>query len=290
MSTPGYRPGDQLQHLVRAGQRALEEAGFENARLDADVLLMHLLGIDRVGLYLAYPDPPEPDIPARYWHLIERRLSGEPVAYIIGRREFMGHDFYVDRRVLIPRPETERLVEWAVQQLNELPGPRTIVDVGTGSGAIAVSLACALERPDIRILASDVSEDALEVARRNGERLAPGRVEFIQGSLLSWCREPLDLVLANLPYLRPDQAHAGIAWEPTMALYTGSDGLELYEELLPQARDTLRDGGSIAFEIDPAQADRASALTALVFPGARLRVEPDLAGLERYVFIEGISI
>src|SRR5690606_29323111 len=247
-----------LRQLLHDGRQQLEQAGDETARLDAEVLLRHLLSIDRATLYARLPDPAPPDTVERYRDLIARRAAGEPVAYITGHREFMGLDFLVDRRVLIPRPETEYLVEWALAWLRERGGDRLVVDVGTGSGAIAVSLAAHADDPALRVVGSDRSLDALRVAAINRDRLAPGRVALVAGDLLSWCRPGIDLVLANLPYLRPDQAHAGIAWEPAVALYAGETGFGLYEQLLPQVAQRLRPRGAVGCEIDPSQ--RAIAL------------------------------
>lgn len=275
-----------LRQLLHDGRQQLEQAGDETARLDAEVLLRHLLSIDRATLYARLPDPAPPDTVERYRDLIARRAAGEPVAYITGHREFMGLDFLVDRRVLIPRPETEYLVEWALAWLRERGGDRLVVDVGTGSGAIAVSLAAHADDPALRVVGSDRSLDALRVAAINRDRLAPGRVALVAGDLLSWCRPGIDLVLANLPYLRPDQAHAGIAWEPAVALYAGETGFGLYEQLLPQVAQRLRTGGAVGCEIDPSQRAIAIATARAHFPTARITVRPDLAGLDRYLIIE----
>ncbi|ACZ39334.1 peptide chain release factor N(5)-glutamine methyltransferase [Sphaerobacter thermophilus] len=275
-----------LRQLLHDGRQQLEQAGDETARLDAEVLLRHLLSIDRATLYARLPDPAPPDTVERYRDLIARRAAGEPVAYITGHREFMGLDFLVDRRVLIPRPETEYLVEWALAWLRERGGDRLVVDVGTGSGAIAVSLAAHADDPALRVVGSDRSLDALRVAAINRDRLAPGRVALVAGDLLSWCRPGIDLVLANLPYLRPDQAHAGIAWEPAVALYAGETGFGLYEQLLPQVAQRLRPRGAVGCEIDPSQRAIALATARSHFPTARITVRPDLAGLDRYLIIE----
>lgn len=275
-----------LRQLLHDGRQQLEQAGDETARLDAEVLLRHLLSIDRATLYARLPDPAPPDTVERYRDLIARRAAGEPVAYITGHREFMGLDFLVDRRVLIPRPETEYLVEWALAWLRERGGDRLVVDVGTGSGAIAVSLAAHADDPALRVVGSDRSLDALRVAAINRDRLAPGRVALVAGDLLTWCRPVIDLVLANLPYLRRDQAHIGIAWEPAVALYAGETGFGLYEQLLPQVAARLRTGGAVGCEIDPSQRAIAIATARAHFPTARITVRPDLAGLDRYLIIE----
>lgn len=252
------------------------------------MLLIHALGIDRARLYARLADPVPAMTATDYEALLERRAAGEPVAYLTGVREFMGLAFLVDPRVLIPRPETERLVEWGLARLRGAGGPARVVDVGTGSGAIAVSLAC-LSAPagDGRLLITgcDLSGEALAVAAGNVERLAPGRVALVRADLLQWCRGPIDLILANLPYLRRDQLHPGIAREPTAALVAEDAGFALYARLLPQAAALLTPGGSLGCEIDPAQRDRALALARQHFPAAQVRVEPDLAGQDRYLLL-----
>lgn len=248
---------------------------------------MHLLGIDRTDLYLAFPTLVNPEIERQFMALIERRSTGEPVAYITGQRGFMGLDFQVDRNVLIPRPETEWLVEWAMERIEHRSEPLTVVDVGTGSGAIAVSIAThAQARADIRVVASEYSGTAIQVAATNAARLAPGKVHLVRGDLLEWCSGPIDLLVANLPYLRDDQVHDSIAWEPPVALFAGRTGFDLYERLLHQASELLRPGGGAACEIDPAQRDHALHVAQSAFPAATVQVEPDLAGLDRYLVID----
>lgn len=277
-----------IRDLLREGQLRLTQAGGETPRLDAEVLLMDLLGIDRARLYLAYPDTALGEITARFREWIERRAAGEPVAYLTGHREFMGLDFLVDRRVLIPRPETEFLVEWALERLRtSATGRKLVVDIGTGSGAVAASLAHLVpDGVNPMIVGSDREREALDVAAMNRDRLAPGRVELVLGDLLEWCGDGIDLLLANLPYLRQDQAHAGLVWEPEVALYAGFDGLDLYRRLLPRAKELLRPDGALICEIDPAQAASTRELAQRHFPTARSRVEHDLAGFDRYLIID----
>ena len=277
-----------IRDLLREGQLRLARAGGDTPRLDAEVLLMDLLGIDRARLYLAYPDTVPGEIAGQFREWIERRAAGQPVAYLTGHREFMGLDFLVDRRVLIPRPVTEFLVEWALKRLQlDSSGRKLVVDLGTGSGAMAVSLAHLL--PDDvtpMIVGSDWNREALQVAAINRDRFAPGRVEFVRGDLLEWCEGGIDLLLANLPYLRQDQAHAGLAWEPEVALYAGVDGLDLYRRLLPRAKELLNPGGALVCEIDPAQAALMTELARRHFPVTHIRVERDLAGFDRYLIID----
>jgi len=272
--------------IIRAATERLRASHLDSPRLDAEVLLCHVLGIDRTELYRRLPLPL--DIPLdRFWELVERRARGEPVAYLTGHREFYGLDFLVTPATLIPRPETEYLVTWAAERLRLRRDRPRCVDVGTGCGAIVVALAVTLRTETSALLVgSDRSLAALRVARINRDRLAPGDVHLVCGDLLSWCRGPLDLVVANLPYLRWEQWHPGIAFEPPEALFAPDDGFGLYARLLPQAAMLLRPGGACILEIDPDQAERAVKTARIAFPTAHIAIEPDLAGLARYLTIE----
>lgn len=276
--------------MIHRAVARLHSAGIENPRLDADVLFMSVAGVDRVHLYLMLREPVAPSIASRYMNLVERRAAGEPAAYLTGIREFMGLEFVVDRRVLIPRPETEGLVERALSWLSSHPRASRIVDVGTGSGAIALSIAqLAPESSHPSIIASDVSSEALAVARINRARLGATSVQFVCGSLLDWSRQRFDMIVANLPYLREEQRHAGIAREPDMALYAEDGGFRLYSELLRQSVCRLAPRGIILSEIDPLQRDRATCDAQHAFPAAEIRVEPDLAGRDRYLIVESAA-
>ncbi len=279
-------PSTYRSLIVSAVDR-LSRAGFESARLDAEVLLMHVRGVDRTHLYLDLNTDAPSDVERQYDDLVDRRVDGEPIAYITGHREFMGIDFVVDSRVLIPRPETEGLVERALEWLARHPNATRVIDVGTGSGAIAVALDrfVRADRP-LTITASDLSGDALDVAQINVDRSSSRRVGLVRGDLLNWCRGPIDLVVANLPYLRDEQRHAGIAREPDLALYTARQGFALYAQMLPQARALLTQPGAVMCEIDPDQRDMAMTSAEEAFPAAKIQVEADLAGLDRYLIIE----
>jgi len=183
--------------LLRAATERLRAAGIESARLDAEVLLAHVFGIDRTELYRRLPEPVEAATEP-FWHLIERRAHGEPVAYLTGHREFYGLDFIVTPDTLIPRPETEFLVTWTVERLRSRRDHVRCVDVGTGCGAIVIAIAATLGPAHPALLVGcDRSFAALRVARLNRDRLAPGRVHLVCGDLLNWCRGPLDMVVAN---------------------------------------------------------------------------------------------
>jgi release factor glutamine methyltransferase len=279
-------PVTALALLRRASER-LRAANVDTPRLDAEVLIMHVLGVDRATLYRDLPHQVPPHLVSRVLKLVERRARGEPVAYLTGHREFYGLDFVVTPAVFVPRPETEFLVAWAAEWILRHPGAQVCIDVGTGCGAVVIALANRLGTGWRGVLVgSDVSVPALHVARVNRDRLAPGRVELVCGDLLDWCRGPLDLVTANLPYLRPEQAHSGLAFEPATALFTGESGFGLYRRLLCQAAERLRPGAGMICEIDPSQREVASTTARLLFPRARVEILLDLAGRHRYLAIQ----
>jgi len=283
--------GETIAAALDAATRRLGAAGIETPRLDAEVLLRHVLGVDRTALFLrlheALPSPER----ARFAVLLARRLGGEPVAYLTGVREFFGLPLTVAAGVLVPRPETEVLVEWALAWLAAHPGA-TVVDVGTGSGAIALALAANLPAGSAaRLVASDVSAAALAYARRNRARLGLGdRVALVRGDLLSWCSGPVDLLLANPPYLRSEQVAGNpeLRAEPEIALLGGGgNGLDLLRRLIADAPRVLAPGGAVGLEIDPSQAAIVRDLVAQTFPRARVEILRDLAGLERHVVATG---
>lgn len=269
---------------VRArGLAALRAAGVASPALDADVLLAHVAGVGKETL-VAHPEAVlPPDAERRYDELISRRARGEPVAYLRGYKEFHGVTLGVDPRVLVPRPETEVLVD-AVRAF-AAGRSLTVVDVGTGSGAIAIALA--RSEPALRILATDLSADALAVARDNAAANGvAARITFFQGDLLAPVAEPVDCVAANLPYLRADALddlsgdRAALAFEPRLATLSGPDGLDLIRRAAADLQRVLRPGGAAFFECDPPQ---VVALVRLLAPLGRTRVIPDLTGAGRVV-------
>ena len=270
---------------------------MDTPRLDAEVLLRHLLGIDRTALFLRYHDPVPDEVAVAMDALVVRRLAGVPVAYLVGEREFLGLPFQVVPDVLVPRPETELLVEWAADWLGAAGrDAATVIDVGTGSGAIALGLAhLAPVTWSGTLVAVDVSAAALTVAAGNAARLATetgdarlARIQFRQSDLLGAVMEPLDLILANLPYLVPGQVddNAELAAEPRLALVGGEDGLDLIRRLIDDAPRLLTTNGAMALELDPSQADTVAGLLRAREPSARVTIHRDLAGLARFVTLE----
>lgn len=264
--------------------RTLFEPVSDSASLDAHVLLAAALGVERAHL-LGYPEQPLTDAQKqRFDDWVARRAAGEPVAYILGRRGFYDLDFEVTPDVLIPRPETELLLEQALAFAAGKPG-LTAVDVGTGSGALAVTLAA--HAPGAMVYAVDISPAALAVARRNVVRNGVAeRVTFLQGDLL----QPLidwglhvDLVMANLPYIASDEARAldVSRYEPMLALDGGPDGLDLVRRLLAQLPDAANAGALVLLEIGAGQGAATLALT-----GGRGTLHQDYAGLDRIVALQ----
>lgn len=266
-------------------QGRFTERGLPTARLDAEVLLAHTVKRDRVGLYTHFDQPLSPEELTAYRELIKRRLAGEPVAYLVGRREFRSLDLEVDARVLIPRPDTETLVEVALGLLPPLGGERSphIVDVGTGSGAIAIAIAVA--RPDATVEAVDRSPDAVAVARKNAAQHAPS-VSIHEGDLLAPIKaEVIDLIVSNPPYIPTaeiDGLQIEVRREPRLALDGGADGLVIVRRLIGDAAQRLRSGGALAIEIGAGQAAATEALFAEAGFGERAR-HKDLGGIERVV-------
>ena len=277
----------RLRDLMVRGVAALRHGGIETPELDAALLLGHLLGLDRAALYAHLLDAAPSDVSAAFDALIARRLHRESVAYLTGTKEFMGLTFAVGPSVLVPRPETELLVEWALRRTAARAGITRGVDVGTGSGAIAVALAAMM--PSTHLFASDISRKALAIARSNAHRHdVAERVNFVRGDLLSWLGQPVAMILANLPYLTDAQSDAAdLHAEPRGALAGGgADGFDLYRALIPQVPARLMPGGAFAFEIDPSQAETATALCGTTFSAATIALHADLAGHTRFVTVE----
>lgn len=283
-----------IKELLDWTQGYFRERGIAAARLEAELLLAYVLGQNRVYLYANYDAPSNPPERETYRNLIKRRAAGEPLAYITGSKEFMSLDYRVSPEVLIPRPETELLVEQVIDLVKERQvydetanraerSAARICDVGTGSGAIAVSLAYYL--PQSTVYAVDLSAAALDIARNNALSHAV-QVEYFQGDLLSpfFEAEPFDFIVANLPYI-PEPEYLALErgileYEPREALVAGGDGLDLYRRLLPQALELLAPGGYIIYEIGAGQ---GLAALRLMERFAQVELLADLTGRDRII-------
>ena len=293
---PGVAAGrngeSRVAGVLQRAAASLSDAGIDSPRLDAEILLMEALGWSREALYrgpeVALQDPQI----ARFGGFVGRRGRGEPVAYISGSQEFWSLDFRVTPDVLIPRPETEHLVETVLDFMASRSGSCRVLEVGTGSGAIAVSLAKECARAEI--WATDVSAPALDVARENGRRHGVGRrIHWLPGDLLSPVRGlpgRFDVLVSNPPYI-PSGEIARLQrdvreWEPALALDGGVDGMDFYRGIVRDGVCHLREGGLLALEVGAEQGDEVSRLFEAHGELRRVRVRPDYAGLPRVVTAE----
>ena len=272
--------------VVRWTTARFAERGLGTPRLDAELLVAHVLSLPRVQLYVQFERVLTPEELASLRDMIKRRQAAESIAYLTGRKEFWKFELAVDARVLVPRPDTETLVEEALARLGDpdAGAPTRIADVGTGSGALAITLAKV--RAGAAVFASDVSAAALEVARGNAERLGAA-VTFVEGDLGAplAAHAPFTLIVANLPYIPTGELAslpADVRSEPALALDGGADGLDLVRRLVGEAPALLAPGGVLALEIGDGQAAATRALLeAAAFTDVQTR--KDLAGIERIV-------
>jgi release factor glutamine methyltransferase len=279
-----------------AATRRLRETGSDSPQLDSAILMAHVLGVSKGWLYAHPTRQLTPDEISHFEELVRRRMGQEPVAYLVGFKPFYGLDITVDRRVLIPRPETEILVDRVLQHLERRAkegDALKVADIGSGSGAIAVALA--VNVPGLIVYATDISDDALAVAAQNVWRYGVGdQVQLSPGNLLEAVPEPVDVIVANLPYIAsPDLANLAPQvrdFEPVLALDGGPDGLDVIRLFLtvlggPRGHQVLRPGGRVYLEIGWNQGDTARALAQAALPGADVSVLVDYAGLDRIVLV-----
>ena len=275
-------PFDNLPMSIKLTLAAANALGLD--RLDAQLLLLHALGkplSERAWLLAHDLDAVPEAVTQAFMALLQRRRLGEPVAYLTGHKAFFGLDLHIDARVLAPRPDTETLVEWALDVLDVLDGfaaPACVLDLGTGSGAVALAIKHA--RPKVQVSASDFSTDALAVAQANAQRLRL-EVQFSQGSWLSHVTGRYHLIVANPPYIAAGDPHlSALMHEPLQALASGADGLDDIRTLIGQAPGCLHTGGWLLLEHGYDQADQVrDLLRAAGFAGVQSRC--DLAGIER---------
>jgi len=271
-----------LKQALGHARAILTASNIEDAPLECELLLRHTLKLSRVELYLDLENELNSEQEATFRRLIRRRLDGEPTAYATGHCEFYGNDFYVDRSVLIPRPESELLVERALA-LAQNHTVTTIAEIGTGCGAIAISLA--LNLPKVKIYATDISTAALEVALFNCQKHGlVNRICLLQGDMLDPLPEPVNLIVANLPYVREAEIDAG-NFEPLLALNGGPDGLEKIRQLCHQLSDKLHPEGYLLLEIGQGQRKTVTTFLRSLFPLAKIEVTPDLSGIDRVVSV-----
>jgi len=278
-----------LREALQSVTQTLRRAGIADASVEAELLLGHILGMSKTQLYIE-PERSLTSVETEHLcHLVRRRLDHEPAAYILGHCEFYGIDFYIDYHTFIPRPETELLVEKVVelaQRISQQGEQITIADIGTGCGAIAVSLALAL--PQAKIYATDISASALQVAEMNCRRHAvSSQVELLQGNLLEPLSQPVDMIVANLPYIRScefkDLSPEIINFEPTTALAGGEDGLGKIQQILEQMPGKLSYGACFLLEIGQGQGRVVTSLIKSYSPQASIELILDLGGIERVV-------
>ena len=270
--------------------RALDDAArqlsktSDTSRLDAELLMAEALHIDRDRLLLS---PPDRQVPGRFWQMVERRSGGEPIAYITGRRAFWDIELHVGPGVLVPRPDSEVLIASAIGHFDGGPGPKRILDLGTGPGTL---LLAALDIwPEATGLGIDLSRQALSYASANARRLGfEGRVKLMQGNWASGLLETFDLILCNPPYIAEGaELGPGVReFEPDEALFAGSEGLDAYRALAPQLPKLLNAGGLAAVEIGADQADAVTAM--LARDGLQARVAEDLASRPRAILLTWI--
>jgi len=278
-----------LSEALQSATQTLLRTRIDDAFVETELLLGHVLRMTKTQLYT---EPERVLTSAETRHLrrlVQRRLDHEPTAYILGHCEFYGIDFCIDCHTFIPRPETELLVEKAVELAHRIayPGKRiTIADVGTGCGAIAINLVLAL--PRAKIYATDISASALRVAGMNCQRHGVNsQVELLQGNLLEPLPQPVDMIVANLPYIKDcefkDLSPEIINFEPTIALSGGEDGLDKIQQMLEQMPGKLNYEACFLFEIGQEQGEMVTSLIKSYFPQASIELISDLGGIERVV-------
>jgi release factor glutamine methyltransferase len=271
--------------VLQATTAYFKKHNVENPRLNAEHLLTHVLGRKRIELYLEFERVLTESELAPLRELVKRRVEGEPLQHLLGTVEFCGHVFLCDKRAMVPRPETEQLVELLISNFKFQISNSRMVDVGTGSGVIALSLAANF--PDTEILAVDISDDALALAQENAAKLnLAGRVRFLKRNLLENVEGTFDLIVANLPYISTQDRHTlsrEVLNDPAVAVFASARGDELIRELIAQAPSRLRPGGMLALEIGIGQGDPL--FSALAEKNYRdIYSKTDYSGVTRFLF------
>jgi len=271
----------KLKEALQYTHSRLDSAQINEVPLESELLVRHVFGLSAIEIAPQYDAPVSDNEVEILRSLISRRLNGEPLSYILGKREFYGLDFYVNPHVLIPRPETEHLVEKAIQLAKSIPSP-IIADIGTGSGAIAIALAKHIE--EAKILAVDISKKALATARSNAERhWCAGRISFLHGDLLEPLRHKPDIIVANLPYVKSAECNAG--GEPLIALDGGTEGISVIMRLCQSLPSHIKPTSHVLLEIGMGQATRVTTALEELLPSRQTTLIKDLAGIDRIVWL-----
>lgn len=275
-----------LRDWLRVAAKKLEAQGISSHRLDSELILAHVLEQSRAYLIAHCDDPLSPQAELAANALLERRANNEPMAYLLGTREFYGRTFHTDKRALIPRGESEPLVETAIAWLHNRPTSQTVAEIGIGSGALIVSVAAAV--PGHTFLATDISDEAIQLAQGNALRHQVP-VTFLQGNLgaplLPEYAQKIDLLITNLPYIATDLLAnldpTVTYFEPNLALDGGPDGLDLYRQFLPHAKQLMAPGSLLLCEHEHDQSDTMRALAREHFPSATITTRQDSLGHDR---------
>jgi release factor glutamine methyltransferase len=275
--------------LLKEGKERLYACG--QGEQAAQLLMAELCNKAGINLYMEMENEVDEALQTNYLEAVHRMELGEPMGYVLGYEWFYGYDFYVDKDVLIPRPETEELVALVLSKFDDhYPDQEHVMlfDVATGSGAIGISLS--LEEPRLDVLASDISKEALQVALKNNKHLK-GRVSFLCGSMLDPFIErdlKCDILVCNPPYIPQDEKmeHSVVDYEPHVALFGGSDGLKFYREVFEKADKVMNPHGFLAFEMGYDQGERLKALALNYFPDAHIEIHQDINGKNRMLTIE----
>ncbi len=274
-----------LLETLTAGAGYLEKRGVDEARLNMEHLLAHVLGCRRLDLYLRFGETLQETDLAKLRELTRRRAEGEPLQHLLGTVDFLGHELITDHRALIPRPETEHLVDWMIREVkaDRLPQPATMLDMATGSGCIGLTLASAWK--ECRVQLADISEEALDLARMNASRLGLTSVQLVRSDLFEKITGKYDLVTANLPYIPSREIPAlsrEVRRDPVLALDGGPDGMDTIRRFLAEVQPCLQPGALIVLEVGHDQG-REVAAQANGQGFTEIRLLPDLAGIERFV-------
>ncbi len=272
-----------LKQALAQARKTLTDNNIDDASIEGEVLLRHVLGLSRARLFSSLDSNISASQFDNFMKLVARRVNGEPTAYITGHREFFGLDFIVNQHVLIPRPETELLVDNAIGLCHKYSYSK-IADIGTGCGAIAVSLAVNL--PKVSVFGTDVSPAALEIARQNCVKHGVAeRIKFFIGDLLQPLPEAVDLIVANLPYVKASDIpiKGPLSFEPQLALDGGEEGLDKIKLLCYQVEKKLKNKGSLLLEIGQGQAEEVINILHNIFPGAPIDITKDLSDIMRAV-------